>query len=213
MVKDKTRIPSLETIEIIEGHILGDGGLYINTNNIYFHFQYEQATTKHKKAVVELNNILFREKIKKNLHISGRPAKKYVRHDGVIINCSKTYKICSTALPFFSKLRHEWYENNKKIVRKNLVLTYRIIACWIADDGCYTSNGRMQISSHSFSLKDNQILCKKINDLFHISSAHLVKSYNKWMIYISRQDYENYISPKIAPYIPKGFEYKLATKI
>lgn len=110
--------------------------------------------------------------------------------------------------PAITELYAMFYENNKKIVPKNLydLLTYEALAHWICGDGTYTFGG-VTLQTQSFT----------IQEVVHIINVLIVKFDLKCSMHMQRGQPILYISvesmkkilPQILPYICDGMKYKV----
>jgi len=161
---------------IINGHLLGDGGMHLNISGTGYlsigragrDIEYSKWTAK------ELENILIP---------SCLPDKLKIRdvHDTRTQKTYQTVVIRSKCLPSITELYHKWYKDGKKIVPGDLVLCPLSIAVWFADDGSVSSrHGRKgtkaenkfyphrltsKFATHSFSLTEVKFLVLQLEKL------------------------------------------------
>lgn len=167
---------NLFTVEdIIEGSLLGDGCVYLRRlksdgsgevykGNAYFMINKTPKVRDYLTWISgKLSGKYLRTEVRDDLRKSGYTG-KYLSS----ISCR--------AHPDFTKYYRKWYPNRKKIVPKDLKLTWGKFAIWLMDDG---NKELRRISSHGFSLEDQKILCEKINKLVGFDCAKIGKENKK----------------------------------
>lgn len=114
--------------EVIEGHMLGDGGTYQYGNARHPYFAILRATRDREYlqwTVRQLENLVTS---------SGIYDKSVVNVNGNTIYSSR---FITTRLSALQPLHDRWYpDRGRKQVPRDLVLTPLKIAIWLADDGC-----------------------------------------------------------------------------
>ena len=90
------------------------------------------------------------------------------------------------------------------------LLTARALAYWLMDDGHSDQNGRRRayrFSTHSFPLKDQEILVQALKDNFDIYSKALFLDAT-YRLYIRSKSAQLFIN-LVHPYIHPCFAYKI----
>ena len=157
-----------ESLEFIEGELLGDGSLqgYKNISARYTH------GSKYKKYLEWLS----RKLRDFGLEQSGKIQKMKTTSNGKEYI---SYKYISKFYRELSSLRKKWYPNGKKIVPKDLKLTPIIVRQWYIGDGCLVkskkSNPWIQLSTDAFEWNDIDILVNKLFEI-GIGSNHRVSN-------------------------------------
>ena len=144
-------------IEIINGHLLGDGTIEKRANNGSF------------KINRKLDDLLY-------LEWSFNELSQYITDAGITIHhvfdnrTNKTYNQCKFRTKCCSEITEiydKWYVNGIKVVPKDLVLTPLTIAVWLADDGSIANQtpGALDIkfATHSFSLDEVLFLKEQLS--------------------------------------------------
>jgi len=183
--------------EFIVGTLLGDG--YLGKQNILEikHSHKQLKYLLHKKEIMS-NYVNYIREHKKNLNIT---EKEYT--------CWSLHTIKLNELYFFRKL---FYENNKKVVKRDIIrfLTPFAMAIWYMDDGWRNKNS-MKISSESFTEKEHLLLKDMIKINFDINvKLCKYKRNEKEYNYLSFNKRNSILLTKlIKPYIIESMKYKL----
>ena len=200
-------------MQVIEGHLLGDGSLSTSgSSSITFVFN---QSGPRQPAVTKLSK-LFRLC---NIPICIYTIPSCIRKSqGVVIRQAKQTYLRVGANGTFKDLHRKWYRRNAKKPPRNLNLTWSMLAVWYEDDGCLNVQKRKtpcyygSLSSQSFSKDANKRLVQKINELAGGKAAS-VKPCNGgsgWRIYLHANSHFWY---GVAPYIQPCFLYKLPPKV
>lgn len=117
------------------------------------------------------------------------------------------------AYRFFTKqhqdltnLYYQFYQNNKKIIPKDLVLDPIILAIWYMDDGSKCRNHDIYLNTQQFSMSDQNILLYKLRDLG--ISARLNKDKQYYRIRILKEGIQKFMEI-ISPHVIESMRYKL----
>jgi hypothetical protein len=211
--KGKSLVPSLPDItdrqmEIIVGSLLGDAHLdrpKKETHNS--RFQKGQ-----KVAMQEYQQNLYDE-----LQPYSNSLKIYEKNrnlkEKIYIEQTILYHTCCH--PIFSKLRTDWYTEERKILPISLQITPLTLAYWFCDDGYIgKNNNNAFICTHNFSKNEVERLTDLMKKNLKLE-ARAVKSKiakNKtiqYMIYIGSKEYD-YFLDIIRPHIPWAcLQYKM----
>lgn len=110
--------------------------------------------------------------------------------------------------------RYEEGTNKRiKIIPNNIgdYLTLRSLAYWIMDDGCFYTNTKLAICTHSFTLEENLLLIEVIQNKFSLPCSLLKtkQSINKelYWYYLSIND-SSLLWELVKDYILPSFYYK-----
>lgn len=183
-----------EQKEIIDGVLLGDGWLSNpktgNRNkNSYLgieHSAEQLSYLEHLNQALKPYAYNIYNKVRNN------PFKTKETH-------KKNIELCgfhTAQLEIFTKLREKWYPQDKKIVPRDLNLTWRTLAYWFCDDGsnllgkrCIRRHG--VLCTNSFSIDDVEFLISKIKEKNIECSYYL--NYNQPLILLQKSTFMNFI--------------------
>lgn len=193
----KQKFPTELTNEqenIINGILLGDAWLSDpksgRNKNSYLGLEH---CTEQYQYVEHLNKKLhpYSYKIYEKTRIN--PFKTKKTHKDKIESCG----FHTAQLELFTKLRLKWYPNNKKIVPKDLDLSWQTLAYWFCDDGsnllgerCIRRHGIL--CTNSFELNDVEFLIKKIKEK-NIDCKYYL-NYNKPLIILNKSTFMNFLN-------------------
>lgn len=211
------KFPSLFTEEqkqIIDGILLGDG--WLSNPNLGNGNKNSYLGIEHSSDQYE-----YLKHIHKNLQPYSYKIYNKTRPNPFAIKEThkKNIESCgfhTAQLEIFTKLRKKWYPNNKKIVPKDLDLTWQTLAYWFCDDG---SNllGQRCISRHgilctnSFQIEDVEFLIEKLKQKNINCSFYL--NYEQPLIILERSTFMYFIK-NIKPYIScECMQYKLKMNV
>lgn len=189
LINTGTPAPSTSLIEIIEGSLLGDGGL----NKSYF---YEGHSEKQKEYL----------NWKKHLFESAFNTEYFSSS----IYPSGNHGFRTLAYPFFRQLRERWYKE-KKVIPKDIKLTPLSLAIWYMDNGHYENRGnrsRVDIACMGFNDNEIHILRSEMKNLgidTYISDA----ASSKDRIFVDEYN-TDILFNIIHKYIPSCMKYKLS---
>ena len=112
------------------------------------------------------------------------------------------------SLKNFGIIHEIFYKNGvKKFPTEILpIFSPQMLAIWYMDDGS-NNHGNVTLSTHSFSLGDQQIIADFLKEKYHLKPT-IVKDRNQWKISIGRYDYNRFLSI-VSPFIPKAMNYKI----
>ena len=106
---------------------------------------------------------------------------------------------------------HQFYENNKKRVPKNIhrFLTDRAIAYWFMDDGSAKSNASKGVifNTQGFTRNDTAVLIDTLTKSYQLDAAER-RQKEGYQIYVSGNSYER-LREIIDPYIIPSMRYKV----
>lgn len=164
------------------GSILGDGCLSVHKNG-------KNATFEIGRSFVDRDYLLWEYSLFKDFCGSAPYIKERVDpRSGVT---SKVIGFRTLSGPIFTKYYNDWYLNRKKSVIPDLVLTPRILAIWVADDGCVSlrKNGilNLNLATNSFSSSEVINLIDLLNERYN-ECFRLVKRGNKDQYMIEASD-------------------------
>jgi hypothetical protein len=188
--------------DVIIGNLLGDGTLAACLGMRNSNFRINQEIKK-KEYVEYLQKIyapfsvndLYEGKSKKPRRIDGKISHEF--WDGGFCYYAKMETHCH---PIFTKLREKWYPNGVKIVPKDLILNWQILAIWFCDDGCNQAKNRHAfISTNNFTMDDVGFLVKKLYDDLGVETSIQLKDGNP-IIYIPAKSFINFMT-NITPHI------------
>lgn len=212
----KEKYPSFftnEQDEIITGILLGDAWLSNPNNhgNLNSHLGVEHGLNQ-EEYLLDLNKIL--KPFSNDVYYKTRnnPFKTAAHHKEKLQCCG--FK--TAQLEIFTKLRNKWYDRNKKIVPRDIKLSWRTLAFWFLDDGCNLLGERCVrnhgvFCTNSFSVDDVQILINQIRKKNIDCSFYF--NYNQPIIKLHKSTFCYFIK-NISPYIKyECLQYKLQLRI
>jgi len=198
---------SSEHIQIIDGLMLGDGGLKKDGNMTT---PVLSLTNIRKDWIDNIKQIPYnwREVVKP-------PRKQTVTIDGITrtITCKKTYVITSTADLSLNLFYDRWYPKGIKSIPSDIKLTPLVVKHWFYGDGCseWHQNGhgtRIVLYTNGFTKKDVELLQNRF--LIDANISFLIKSIRSKYYILRCGKYNEVI--KFFNYIGKcdvkEFEYK-----
>jgi hypothetical protein len=148
--------------QILNGHLLGDGGLVISKRSINAHFKIQRKLDDKNYLLWSASffqNMMAPLSIGEGNTFDKRTNKTY---------CFIYLKTKSSSL--LTEYHHKWYPEGKKIIPKDLILTPLTIAVWLADDGCirhvYRKSLRIEFATYSFSKNDVDFLHSQLVDRY-----------------------------------------------
>lgn len=181
-------------LDILDGHLLGDGTLISPKKRDTSVFQ---ISCKHQEYInylitntdFLLGNQAWEAKIK-----DPRTGKSYTRY--------WTKSRCSH---FLEKMRHRWYPNGKKTVPEDLVLTNRGLLRFYLEDGCYSKPG-ITFSLHDFDQEGIERVKSRIDQLLDINTTIHYEHSTPVKLYISSTETSKLFSAIKCPV--KCYRYK-----
>lgn len=143
--------------DFLYGALLGDGCLFKSKNGANSCFSYTSKSKHHVEFVMRnFEKMLLNAGIYYTEYTDKRTQKTYSR-----------YTARTVTSPTFEDERVRWYNEQRKIVPKDLILNPTICLVWFIGDGCL-SNGRygqvLQLSTDCFSLEEVKFLCEQLAD-------------------------------------------------
>jgi len=195
--------------KIIEGCLLGDAHLELHKHGKNASFNYISSSKQHTEYV----HSFFKEyctdnyqEVKRWEYFDKRTNKTYV-----------TYRFKTKCLPIFTEQHKRFYVNRIKIVPLDLELNEDVVLLWYIGDGELESvHGYVKLHTNSFTQKEVQFLCNKLN-MFDAKPLH--KENNQYLVTIPRRkvkEFLNYIGEcpiddykhkwKFVPYKNKNIE-------
>lgn len=190
-----------ELIEFLEGSLLGDG--YLNPRT---HQSFYELGTIHSEYAEFVSN-LFRE--------YNYQAKIY-RNDRM--NEEKRnprFQLRSNSSLQLEYLRKRWYQNNKKIIPKDVVLTQKTCLYWYLEDGTLNMNYKRKrfkgtrLNTQGFTVEENERLVNQLKSLLQLEKGVSVGT-NRGYPVINIAKYASIVFLRyIGNYFPvKCFDYK-----
>lgn len=157
------RLKKSELKSAIFGMLLGDGGLSlsgkrsINYRLYYAHSEKQSEYALWKKAILDQIG-----SVETNIYKYEHPIKKH-----------KSIRITTNARRYFTKLAKFFYDNNRKILNKNILNRLGILglAIWYMDDGSMQRRGtsrRCYLHTQNFNYEENVIIKTWFEDNYGI---------------------------------------------
>jgi hypothetical protein len=151
---DLLLIESIKTeMDLIQGHLLGDGSIFITGKDCNRDATFNFAT-KHEEYgqwLVQSTESFAACKLRVYDIYDKRTQKSYHR---------VSFRTPSNKL--FTELRAKWYPEGKKIVPQNLVLTKDLILRWYMDDGNWHEKG-IYFNTQGFDPKSTEFLRSQLS--------------------------------------------------
>lgn len=189
---------SPESVEWINGELLGDASLY-PTSSYSALFAY---SSKHLEYINYISDIL------KSFGIEGKIYKRC--HKDTNTNYY-SYSYRSLSYEELLSLYKQWYPENKKIVPKSIRLTPLTCCHWYIGDGtleCYKdSRPGIKLCTDGFLISDIEFLWQQLKDIGFKGNIH--KSGNNFRIYISVHSVKEFLD-YIGPCPVSCYQYKWA---
>ena len=181
-----------EQKSIIIGTLLGDGTLRLQKGR--------------KNALLEINHALSQKEYVnwKYKHLSNlvRTPPKLRKSNGKRM----AYRFTTLSLPELTVLYRRFYNNGKKIIPNDLILSPLALAVWLMDDGSKSRNS-LYLNTQQFNLVEQRQLQKILNDQWNIKTTlNKDKTYYRIRIGIK---YVNRFKEIVKPFIIPLFDYKL----
>lgn len=111
---------------------------------------------------------------------------------------------------FYHKL---FYENNKKVVREDIVhyITPFAMAVWVMDDGWKSNNCNIRISSEGFTKEENEILQRaiKVNLNINVKVCEYTRNNKKYYYLSFNKRNSILLTQLISSYVIPTMQYKL----
>lgn len=192
--KKKLRINSKQR-EVIEGCLLGDGGLYIARKNAHFYYgSIKQGHTDFISGVLDDVNL---------------------EHNTSYNFENSEFQLRTPVSPTLTKMYNNWYENNKKCkISKEFELTPIKLLLWYIGDGSYQSKiNRCRIYTKNFNKKRIKNLISQLDFKLRIYEKEHHKGGKMYTIATIKESVDSffeYINTKYG--YPKCYNYKFQEK-
>ena len=177
--RKKTKYEYINEIDkiknIIEGCLLGDGGLYIKNNKENAWFGYSSSSKQHAEFVHQY----FKQFCTNNM----QEIKTVNRFDKRTNKIYTIYRFSTMCLPEFTEYRNRFYPTGVKIIPKDIQISFETLLFWYIGDGHMSSQESILLHTNCFSLDDINYLCSKL-EKYSATPQHKTK--NTYVIYIPR---------------------------
>ncbi len=184
----------MEAFQILVGSLLGDGGIcYYRKNNSLSYM--EEHSIKQKDYLLWKKDY-FNELMSCNIYYRRKLIKAMNKSYDLIYIKGHNIKL-------LRKLRKLFYKNGVKKITPELlsIVDAQSIAILYMDDGHLEKNGCIEISTNSFSYKENLLLSKHMGKLFNIEVKIHSKSNRKyWRLRLNRENANSFLD-KIKAFI------------
>ena len=151
--------------EVLIGHLLGDGGLYLPIRGInpVLKISRKETDQDYLKWSYQIFNRFCKSKIVYYKTYDKRYHKFYY---GI--------RFSTRSIPEFLPIYYQWYNNNIKCVPRDLIITPLIAAVWFADDGCIIRSKRgnslqLKLATNSFKKEETQFLAFSLEKILNCS--------------------------------------------
>lgn len=166
----------LNVQNILDGCLLGDGCLYMGKKSKNACFLYRTSSEEHAKYI----HNFFKQYCSDNYQI----LKKREIFDKRTEKTYVSYYFNTKCLPFFTENYNRFYENNIKIVPKNIKKNKELLLFWYIGDGeLNKNNGTIKLHTNSFTESDVNFLCELLKDF---KARKTIKDKNSFIITIPR---------------------------
>ena len=190
---------------IIVGSLLGDGTMRIGKGAVNANFKVEHGIEQKEYVFWKykaLEPIVFTE-----------PKLSY-RYNEKREKYRKSWWFRTIRHPLLTNLYKMFYVGNgyktgRKIIPKNIkkFLNPLALSIWIMDDGSY-SNGKIDISTYSFTLPEINLLQKNFAQIFNINSLYYTDRDKGYRMYFNKSETQKVIKI-IKPCIIPSMMYKI----
>jgi hypothetical protein len=203
-VKNSLVITS-EQRAFLVGSLLGDGTMRIGEHAKNANFKVEQG--------LEQKELVFwKYEILKSL-VFTEPKISY-RYDPVKGKYPKSWWFRTIRHPLLTEIydlfyTRDGYRTGRKIVPKTIAheLTPAGLAVWVMDDGSY-SQGKIDISTYSFTLSEIKLLCSVLETKFRVTSNFYKDRDKGYRMYCNTAETKKLIKI-ISPYFIDSMKYKI----
>lgn len=202
--KNGMQLTSLQR-SFITGSMLGDGTMRMGKGAINANFKVDHCLEQ-KEYVMWKYDIL-KDFVPTGPKLSCRTTQDGVRYE-------KSWWFRTVRHPILTDIYREFYKTDsyrcgRKIVPGNIIelLDPLGIAVWIMDDGSY-SNGKIDISTYSFTLREIELLKEVMQDKFSVTMSYFNDRDIGYRMYCSTKETQKLIN-LIYPYIIKTMRYKI----
>jgi hypothetical protein len=163
-----------EEIDLIEGHLLGDGSIFITGKDCH-----RDATFNFSTKYQEYGEWLI-------ANTESFAACKLRIYDIPDKRTGKSYHRVAFRTPsnkLFTELRNKWYPEGKKIVPKDLALTKELILRWYMDDGNWHEKG-IYFNTQGFNPENTEFLRYKLSNFLGLKVTIQKHSKNLYRLFI-----------------------------
>lgn len=194
-----------EQHEIMEGSLLGDGGLCARhtTQKAIYKISRKREDVKYLEWNFEKFKEFFYQKIKPRVYFNKTTQKEYYQNYFSSKSCNVFYK-------YYMR----WYPENIKIIPRDIELTPAMLAVWFCDDGNirYKIKNKLEIklSTDGFTISDVEWLVNKLQEKYK-EYFYIILDKNNPVIYAS--DYAaRLLINDMKNCFPNGMERKMIWK-
>ena len=189
----------------IFGSMLGDATMRVG-------IKARNANFKIDHCLEQKEYMFWKYRILKNLvlippRLSYRTTKEGVRY-------KKSWWFRTLRHPVLTEIYNQFYTTDgyhcgRKIVPDSLIdiMNPFVMAVWVMDDGSYNQE-KIDISTHSFTLKEIEKLCSIIKNKFRVTMLYYKDGNRGYRIYCNKKETQKLID-LISPYIIKTMRYKI----
>ena len=203
-LKREMRLTSKQKAFII-GSMLGDATMRVG-------IRAKNANFKIDHCLEQKEYVFWKYKILKNFVLT--PPKISYRKTKDGIRYKKSWWFRTLRHPVLTEIYNQFYTTDsyrcgRKIVPDLLVHSMNsfIMAVWVMDDGSY-NQGKIDISTYSFTLQEIEKLCKIIKNKFHIVFLYYKDRDKGYRMYCNKKETQKLVD-LICPYIIKSMKYKI----
>ena len=201
-IKEKIILTSMQK-EVLYGALLGDGSLVTHKHATNSYFSYLSKSKQHVEYVMNyFQEYLTKAGICESDYLDQRTNKIYHR------SLAKTYSNDA-----FTQEKQHWYQNGKKIIPDDLILTPTTCLIWYIGDGCISHGKRTQnikLATQCFSKEDQEKIILPQLQKFEASlmKADISKDgQQQYFIYIPKRKIKKFLE-YIGPCPFSDYQYK-----
>lgn len=203
-IKNGMQLTPLQRSFII-GSMLGDATMRVGRGAKNANFKIDHCLEQKKY-------VFWKYEILKNFattppRISYRTTKEEVRYE-------KSWWFRTLRHPVLTEIYNQFYTTDsyrcgRKVVPDSLIdsIDSFVMAVWVMDDGSY-NQGKIDISTYSFTLQEIEKLCSIIKKKFNITMLYYKDRDKGYRIYCNKTETQKLVD-LICPYIIKTMRYKI----
>ena len=203
-IKNGMQLTPMQQSFII-GSMLGDATMRVGRGA-------KNANVKIDHCLEQKEYVFWKYEILKNFvttppRISYRTTKEGIRYE-------KSWWFRTLRHPVLTEIYNQFYTTDsyrcgRKIVPDSLIDTINpfVMAVWVMDDGSY-HQGKIDISTYSFTLQEIEKICFIIKNKFNITMLYHKDRDRGYRIYCNKTETQK-LADLICPYITKKMRYKI----
>lgn len=203
-LKKEMRLTPTQKSFII-GSMLGDATMRVGKKG-------KNANFKVDHCLEQKEYVFWKYEILKNFVTT--PPKISYRRNKENIRYKKSWWFRTLRHPILTEIYNQFYTTDlyrcgRKIVPDIVIDSINpfVIAVWVMDDGSYYQ-GKIDISTYSFTLEEIEKLCRIIKKKFNITPLYYKDRNKGYRMYCNKKETQKLVD-LICPYIIKSMRYKI----